>query len=94
MLRAEVVHHGRVRVLLPLVLPVLAGLLLRRLGAFLATLGLPAFLVWEALDGRGPGDLGLAVAFAAVGGLLLGCAGALLRPRVFRRRTPGAGSTW
>jgi hypothetical protein len=83
-----------VHVLLPVVLPVLAGLLLRRLGAVLAALGLPGWLVWEAAAGRGPSDLGLALAFAAAGGLLLGSAGALLRPLVFRRRNRDAGSTW
>lgn len=86
-------HHGAVRELLPVVLPVLAGLLLRRVGAVLAAFGLPCWVLWLAADNRGPDDLGLALAFALVGGGLLGSAGALLRSRL-RRRTRDVGSTW
>ncbi len=74
-----------VGVLLAVVLPVFAGFLLRRFGAVLAAVGLPGWLLWQAVDGRGPDDLGLALAFALVGGLLLGSAGALLRSRARRR---------
>ena len=89
-------------VLLPLLLPVLSGFLLRRLGAVLAALGLVAWILWRAADGRGPDDLGLAAAFGAAGGVLLGGAGALLRSRRLGRRAPlpqrqvrrGGGSRW
>ncbi len=87
-------HHARVRELLPVVLPVLTGLLLRRFGAVLAALGLPCWVLWLAADGRGPDDLGLAMVFALVGGGLLGSAGALLRSRRIRRGTRDAESTW
>lgn len=86
------------RVLLPVLLPLLAGLLLRRAGAVLAALGLAGWVVWLSLDRRGPDDLGLALIFALVGGALLGSAGALLRTRgrraALRRRSRDAGSSW
>lgn len=87
-------HHGGVDAILPVVLPVLAGLILRRAGAVLAAIGLAGWAVWVGLETSSPRDLGRAVAFGLVGGALLGSAGALLRSRVLRRRRPDAGSTW
>lgn len=82
-------HHARVRVLLPVVLPILAGLLLRRSGAVLAALGLAGWVLWLWLGDEGPDDLGVAMLFGLAGGGLLGAGGALLRSRLTRPRAEG-----
>ena len=92
---------GGVRVLLPVVLPILAGLLLRRIGPLLAALALAGWAAWSALDGAagrsaGAHDVVRAAAIGAAGGFLLGLAGSLTR-RLRRRRLaprPDGGSMW